>query len=93
MTTKFSESIIMLRLVEMYDVHVDNIIISNLIETKNNPKYLIGYLDEVIRLLLLILPKMNGYVKNFKDKNSKFISLHIDDDKLLEKYKKYKRLD
>ena len=78
---------------EMYDVHVDNIIISNLIETKNNPKYLIGYLDEVIRLLLLILPKMNGYVKNFKDKNNKFISLHIDDDKLLEKYKKYKRLD
>ena len=78
---------------EMYDVHVDNIIISNLIETKNNPKYLIGYLDEVIRLLLLILPKMNGYVKNFKDKNNKFISLHTDDDKLLEKYKKYKRLD
>ena len=53
---------------------MDNIIISNLIETKNNPKYLIGYLDEVIRLLILILPKMNGYVKNFKDKNNK---IHI----------------
>ena len=36
---------------------------------------------------------MSGYVKTFKDKsgakskNNKLMSLHIDDDKLLEKYK------
>ena len=32
---------------------------------------------------------MNGYVKAFKvdDKNSKSMSFHIDDEKLLEKYK------
>ena len=37
--------------------------------------------------LVLILPKMSGYVKNFKDKNNNLMSLLIDDDKLLEKYK------
>ena len=48
-----------------------------------------------IRPLVLILPKMSEYVKTFKDvdedkdnnKNNKFISLGINDDKLLENYK------
>ena len=55
---------------------------------------MIGYLDEVIRSLVLILPKMIGYVKTFKgnlDKNknkkNKLMSFRIGDDKLLEKYK------
>ena len=30
---------------------------------KKNRKFLIGYLDEVIKLLVLILPKMSGYTK------------------------------
>ena len=30
---------------------------------------------------------MNGYVKTLKDNNTKLMPLHIDDDKLLEKYK------
>ena len=51
--------------------------------------YLIGYLIEVIRPLVLILPKMSGYIKIFKDefgdKNNKLISLHKDDDKILKK--------
>ena len=43
--------------------------------------------------LVLILPKMSGYVKNFKvkdggnDKNNKLSSFHIADDMLLEKNK------
>ena len=41
---------------------VNNIVISKLIETKTNSKYLIGYLDKLIRPLILILPKMSGYV-------------------------------
>ena len=55
--------------------------------------YLIRYLDKVIRPLVLIMPKMSGYVKAFevkdgdKDKNNKLISFRIDDEKLLEKYK------
>ena len=29
-------------------MNVDNIVISNLMKTKNNANYLIGYIDEVI---------------------------------------------
>ena len=60
---------------------------------KTNSKYFIGYLDEAIRPLVLILPNMNGYVKTFKvkdwdkDKINKLMSFHIDDDKPLGKYK------
>ena len=50
------------------NVDVDNIIILKLIETKNNSKYLIGYLDDVIRALVLILLKMSGYFRPVKDK-------------------------
>ena len=49
--------------VEIWGFNVDNMVISKLVETKSNSKYLIGYLDEVIRALVLILPKMRGYVK------------------------------
>ena len=48
---------------------------------------MIECLDEVIRPLVLILPKISGYVKTFKDKNNKMASFCLDDDKLLEKYK------
>ena len=50
--------------IKIWDVNVDNIVISKLIERNNNSKYLIGYLDEVIKPLLLILPKMSGYVRH-----------------------------
>ena len=59
------------------------LIISKLVETKNNSNYLIGYSYEVIRTLALMLSKLSGYVKTFKDKgvdkneNNKLISLHI----------------
>ena len=33
----------------IWDFNVDNIVVSRLIETNNNSKYLIGYFDEVIR--------------------------------------------
>ena len=50
---------------------------------------MIGFLDKYIRLLALIMPKMNEYVKIFKltDKNSKLMPFCIDDEKSLEKYK------
>ena len=73
--------------IKIWDVNVDNIVISKLVKTKTNSKYLIGYLDKTIRLLVLIMPKMSGYVKTFKDKNNKLIYFLIDDEKLLEKYK------
>ena len=54
------------KLIKIWDVNVDNIVISKLVKTKTNSKYLIGYSDKDIRPLILIMPKMNGYVKTFK---------------------------
>ena len=56
---------------------------------------MIVYLDEVLWRLVLILAKMGAYVKTFmdrerdkdKNKNNKLMSLNINRDKLLEKYK------
>ena len=45
--------------IQIWDVNVDNIVTSKLIETKTNFKYLIGYLDKAIRLLVLIMRKMS----------------------------------
>ena len=72
---------------KIWDVNVDNIVISKLVKTKTNSKYLIEYFDEATRQLVLIMPKISGYVKTFKvkDKNNKLMSFRIDDEKLLEK--------
>ena len=50
---------------------------------------MIAYLDKDIRLLVLIVPKMSGYIKAFKieDKNNKLMSFRINNENLLEKYK------
>ena len=69
------------KLIRIWEVSVDNRVISNLVKTKTNSKYLIGYLDKDIRPLVLKLPKMGGYVSN------KLMSFCIDDEKLLQKYK------
>ena len=54
--------------IKIFDVNGDNIVISKLVKAKTNSKYLIGYLDKNIRPLVLIMPKMSGYVKTFKVK-------------------------
>ena len=38
--------------IKIWDVNVDNIVISKLVKTKTNSKYLIGYLDTDIRPLV-----------------------------------------
>ena len=75
--------------IKIWNVNVDNIVISKLVKTKTNFTYLIGYLDKGIRPLVLIMSKMIGCVKTFKveDKISKLMSFHKDDEKFLEKYK------
>ena len=79
--------------ISIWDVGIDNIVISKLIERKTNSKYLIGYLDKVIRLLVLIMPKMSRYVATFKvkdrdkDKSNKLMPFHIDHEKILQKYR------
>ena len=80
-----------------WDVNVNKIVISNLIEAQNNFKYLIGYFDEFIRLLVLMLPKMSGYVTTFKNgdrdkdnnKNNELMFFHINNEKLLESVKTF----
>ena len=54
--------------IKIWDVNVENIVISKLVKTKTNSKFCIGYLDKAIRPLLLIMPKMSEYVKTFKVK-------------------------
>ena len=76
--------------ITIWDVNVNNIVISKLIETKTNSKYFIGIkFDKAIRPLVLIMAKMSGYVKRFKVKegDNKLISFRIDDEKQLEKCK------
>ena len=54
---------------------------------------MIGYLDKAIRQLVLIMPKVSGYVQTFKvkdgdkNKNDKLMYLPINDEKVSEKYK------
>ena len=48
----------------IWDVNGDNIVISKWAKTKNNSKYLIVYLNEIIRPLVLILPEMSGHITN-----------------------------
>ena len=79
--------------IRVWDVNVDNKVISKLVKTKTNSKYLVGYLHKVIRSLVLISPKMSRYVKTFevkdgdKDKNNKLMSFRIDCEKLLKNIK------
>ena len=62
--------------IKIWDVDTDNRLISKFVKTKTNSKYLIGSLDQVIRPLVLILPKISEYVRAFKDKdkNNKLIA-------------------
>ena len=73
------------RSIKIWDIQVDNIGISKLVKTKANYRYLIGQLDKAIRTLVLIIPKMSGYVMTFKVKegDNKLMSFHIDDENLL----------
>ena len=63
--------------VKIWDVNVDNVVVSKLVETKTNSNYMIGIkFDKAIRSLILIMPKMSGYVKTSKveDKINKLMS-------------------
>ena len=54
---------------------------------------IVGYLDKVIKPLVLILPEISGYVKTFKvkdrdkTKNNKMMPFRIKNEKLLKKHK------
>ena len=49
--------------IQIWNINVDNRVTSRLVKTKNTSKYLIGYLDEDKRPLVLIVPKMTPFAK------------------------------
>ena len=71
--------------IKIWDINVNNVVTSKLFLKKNNSKYLVGYLDKVLRSIVLILSIMRGYVKIFKvqdgdkDKNNRLISFCVID--------------
>ena len=73
---------------DVSDINVNRIVMYKEVVygTNNSLKYFIGNFDEddVIRLLLLKLPQMMGYLKEFND--SMIMSLRVDDSKLFKKY-------
>lgn len=75
--------------IKFLDIHVNNTVISKLVEERKT----FWYLDTVVRSLMLILPKMSKYVKTFKVKHwdnyksNKLMYFCIDHDKLLVKCK------
>ena len=63
-------------------VIVDKIIVSNKVKGNNETvKYFIGYLDESVSPLCLILPQMSGWIKYFEN-GGKNMSVKIEDDKV-----------
>ena len=68
-------------------VDLDKIVVSNKWKISDTTyKYLCGYLNnDVIQPLCVILPQMNGYIKNFDDggQNMSFVT---DDEEVYEKY-------
>ena len=49
--------------IQIWNINVDTIVTSGLVKAKNTSKYLIRYLDEDTRRLVLIVPKMTAYAK------------------------------
>ena len=77
-------------------LNLDNIVISKVIKIKTFSKYLIEYLDIVMKPIFLIIPKISKYAKKFnvnggdKNKNNKMMPFRVIDEKLLEKYKLFR---
>ena len=64
--------------IKLWDVDVDNIVVSNFVKAKTNSKYLIRInLDKGIVQLILIMHKVNEYIRIIKveDKVNKYLSV------------------
>ena len=67
----------MTKIIKILDIDFDNINKTNIISM-----YLVSCLDDVIRPLVLILPKMKGYAENVNDANDELMSFCVDEEKL-----------
>ena len=64
--------------IKLWDVDVDNIVVSNFVKAKTNSKYLVRInLDKGIVQLILIMHKVNEYIRIIKveDKVNKYLSV------------------
>ena len=72
----------------MNDIIIKNIVVSNKIKINDIiVKYCIGYIvdDDVIRLPLLLLPVMSGWIKYFEN-GGKNMTFKVEDDDIFIKY-------
>ena len=57
------------QLIALYLVDIDKIVISDKFKhSDNGSKYFIGYKDDIIRNLCIILPQMSEYIKYFDNR-------------------------
>ena len=72
--------------IKLSDVNVDKIVVSNKIKVNDEiNKVFIGYNDESVIPLCLILPQMSGWIKYFEN-GGKNMSVKIEDDEVYLKY-------
>ena len=72
--------------IDLMSVNVDQIVVSDKFKHNNEDfKYFIGYENELVRPLCIILPQMSGYIKYFEN-GSKSMSFLIKDDEMWDKY-------
>ena len=60
--------------INIWHLNIQNKIISKLIDTKSSSKYLIGYLDKVIKPVVFMLSKLSEYGKTFMEIKIKLIN-------------------
>ena len=66
--------------IKLKDVNVDKIVVSNKIKVNDEiSKVFIGYTDENVIPLCLLLPQMSGWIKYFEN-GGKNMSFKIEDD-------------
>ena len=67
-------------------VDMNIIVVSNKVKNNNEiSKYFIGYLNDIVVPLCVILPQMDGYIKYFEN-GGKNMSFKIEDDEVYIKY-------
>ena len=72
--------------VKLKDVDYNKIVISDKIKGNNEVvKYYVGYMDDFVSSLCLILPHMSGWIKYFKN-GGENMSFKIDEDWIYLKY-------
>ena len=72
--------------INLKDIIVDKIVISNKVKGNNETvKYYVGYLDESLSPLCLILRQMSGWIK-YCENGGKNMSFKIEDDEVYVKY-------